>query len=69
MTPAPGLGFSRDKNTVTLRMTIEDWCALLMLMGAGTAKENLALPAALALVNRLNAGNPDWTPYAEDAAP
>lgn len=58
--------YSRDGDTVTLRMPIADWEALLMLMGAGTGSATANTPlfyGYLALVNRLNTGNPHFRPY------
>ncbi len=64
MTPAPGLGWSRDKNTVTLRMTLEDWQDLIYLLGlaSGSLDDDSREAAAHALANRINAGNPNWRP-------
>ncbi len=59
--------YSRDGNTVTLRMPIEDWERLLMLMGGGLASAAADTPlfyAYLSLVNRLNSGNPQFRHYA-----
>jgi hypothetical protein len=61
------LGYSRDGDVVTLRMTVDDWNSLLLALGgmAGSAaREGLALSGWLAFANRLNVGNPTWTPYA-----
>lgn len=61
------LGYSRDGDVVTLRMSADDYANLLLALGiaAGSRARDgpgwLAL--ALALANRLNAGNPQWTPY------
>lgn len=61
------LGYSSsDGDVVTIRMTRGDYESLLLALGisAGAmARENQALSGWLALANRLNAGNPHWTPY------
>jgi hypothetical protein len=55
------LGWSAEGDIVTLRMTQDDWCQMLMILGAGSMR--LAWPGAFALVNRICAGNPNFTPY------
>lgn len=60
------LGYSRDGDTVTLRMSVEDYAKVRVGLGiaAGSmALQGQALSGWLALANRLNAGNPKWTPY------
>ena len=57
-------GWSRDGDDVVLRMSEDDYASLVLALGiaAGSlAREGGAL--WLALANRLNAGNPQWTPY------
>lgn len=61
------LGYSREGEVVTLRMTADDWDLLMLEVGfiAGSAD---GLDASLmwkfvALFNRLNAGNPAYTAY------
>ena len=56
------LGYSRDGDVVTLRMTADDYQKLVLAMGwgAGAAVNPLA---GLALANRLLAGCPDFMRY------
>lgn len=59
-------GFSRRGDRVVLNMSRDDWDRLLMMMGfamrvmlgRGDNPDGI-----LALVNRLNQGNPNFTPY------
>jgi hypothetical protein len=44
-------------------MSQEDWELVLMMLGAATAHEIFPLRTSLALVNRLNEGNPHYRPY------
>jgi hypothetical protein len=65
-------GLKRDAGSVVITMTPEDWSKLLLTLGyAGQFIRSTDGPAAfsrhLALLNRLNAGNPNWTPYQVDA--
>jgi hypothetical protein len=64
MTP---LGYSREGDVVTLRMTHKDYANVVMAIGVACgygSRENMELlPVYLALANRLNAGNPEWTAY------
>ena len=62
------LGYKSDGETVTLTMTRDDHLALILYLGfaagGAAAQENTAFfYDALALVNRMNQGNPAWTPY------
>ena len=62
------LGYSTDGETVTLTMTADDYANLMVNLGlaAGTASRDgssALLYRQLALANRLNADNPNWTPY------
>jgi hypothetical protein len=60
------LGFSRDGDIVTIRMMLDDYANLLLSLGiaAGSAskEDKRMFYNFLALANRLNAGNPKWTP-------
>lgn len=59
-------GYSRDGETVTLTMSAADYELLLMCLGqaAGVASQHPGFFwRAIALANRLNAGNPEFTPY------
>lgn len=65
--PEP-LGYKTDGETVTLTMTYDDYLSLILNLGiaAGAMSESeisTHLYGSLALANRLNAGNPTWTPY------
>lgn len=58
------LGYSEEGGQVVLRMTPADWETLLMLIGYGPHSPIFASPEhALAFANRINAGNPNYTPY------
>lgn len=62
------MSWQREGDTVTLTMSVDDWERVLMLMGValGGARRGLSpldLRATLALVNRLNEGNPGFRPY------
>lgn len=62
------LGYIREGDVVTLRMTEDDYQALLLRLGRAAASMvdtygRDALVRELDLANRINAGNPDWTPY------
>lgn len=67
MAPDVGtLGYSEEGGVVTLRMTRADYLRLTLAIGvaAGTMSTTEShLFEALAMANRLNAGNPQWTPY------
>jgi len=62
-------GWTRDNDgSVVLTMTPDDWTALLMTLGyaAGAAAKGgrqQMRREILKLVNRLNLGNPHFTPY------
>lgn len=59
------LGWSQNQDgNVVITMTPDDWERLLMQLGiaAGSVGSNARL-RSLALLNRLNAGNPNYTPY------
>ena len=62
------LGYSRDDDVVTLRMTLDDYQNLLTAIGYGHGAmmargEAGALKRALSLADRINAGNPEYAPY------
>jgi hypothetical protein len=64
-----GYSFDASGEIVTLRMTRGDYQRLLICLGS-TAASALELRSVLELANRINEGNPAWTPYAfEDADP
>jgi len=60
-------GYKRDGETVTLTMSRDDYDELLMCLGIAIRAANEPRPALflsrLALTNRLNIGNPGYTPY------
>jgi hypothetical protein len=68
-TPAFPLGWSKSQDAnVVIAMTPDDWEALILTLGyAGQFIRSTDGAARfsrhLALLNRLNAGNPSWTPY------
>ncbi len=57
------LGYSREGDTVVLRMHLEDYNRLLMTLGFAAGAGGLNMFNVLDLANRLNRGNPHWTPY------
>lgn len=60
----PVLGYSRDGDTVTLRMSLDDWQHTLFLLGVATGREPGALEIeVLPLINRICEGHPDFRPY------
>lgn len=60
------MSYSEQDGQVVLTMSREDYEVLLMALGSYTAL-HLARPwdleRVLAFVNRLNSGNPNYTPY------
>ncbi len=62
--PKPN-GYSESDDQVTLRMSKDDYLQLLVMMGYATGKSTPErVNRWLKLVNRLNQGNPNFTPYA-----
>jgi hypothetical protein len=60
------IGYREEENgVVVLRMTRDDYNALLVALGfaTGAAPRKDTRDTLLGLVNRLNAGNPSYTPY------
>jgi hypothetical protein len=62
------LGYSRDGDVVTLRMTLDDYQNLLVAIGYGHGAmmargEADALTLGLSLADRINAGNPEYEAY------
>lgn len=59
------LGYSEEDGVVCVRMTSEDWNRLLLNLGfaAGAMMTTQGRHGVLALANRLNVGNPRFTPY------
>jgi flagellar motor component MotA len=61
--------FSREPNgLIALRITQDEWDELLIVLGGATRATMVERDAerfkrTLRLVNRLNTGNPDFTPY------
>jgi hypothetical protein len=56
------MGYSREGDVVTVRMTVETFNGLLMCLGTAAASELCDL--SLRTANAINDGNPDWRPYA-----
>jgi len=58
------MSYSESNDQVILTMSREDYQLVLMLLGAGTAGEHvISWKKACELLNRLNSGNPHYTPY------
>jgi hypothetical protein len=65
----PRLGYSREGDVVTLRMTRADYGRLTLFLGlAGGVLANIAgSPRRLLdLANRINEGNPEWRRFVAD---
>jgi hypothetical protein len=67
------MGYSREGDVVTLTMSVKDCEALMNSLGISAGqvgRDRAGLNACLALADRLNVGNPQWTPHgvgADDA--
>jgi hypothetical protein len=58
------MSYSEEGGQVVLRMSREDYQTLLIIMGYAMGGSFwVERNAALAFVNRLNSGNPNYTPY------
>ena len=61
------MGYSEENGQVVLRMSREDYQMLLIVLGyatGGAIKEHWTPPNRMfELTNRLNSGNPHYTPY------
>lgn len=58
------LGYREEDGKIVITMTGDDWTHLLILFGQALAEvPRSEWPAALALINRLNRGNPRYVPY------
>lgn len=66
------LGYSEETglegDVIVLRMTRDDFNALLIAVGRATggaliANDRAGVTSTLSLANRLNEGNPNWEPY------
>jgi hypothetical protein len=60
--------YSREKDQITLRLTMEQWQTLLLVLGYSTGAaikhgEQGMARLALQLANQLNEGNPEFMPY------
>ena len=60
--------YREENDQVVLTMSVEDYQKFLMLLGAGTAVLTkrggiFDINNTLELLNRLNSGNPNYTPY------
>jgi len=57
-------GYREENDQVILTMSREDYQLMLMLLGAGAAGARIVSgKKALEFLNRLNQGNPHYTPY------
>jgi hypothetical protein len=66
------MSYREENGQVILTMNPEDYERLLMCLGAATAmsalgRHVLTFNAVLEMMNRLNDGNPNWTPYQVEA--
>ncbi|HEX4275797.1 MAG TPA: hypothetical protein VHZ74_10600 [Bryobacteraceae bacterium] len=62
------MSWKREGDRVSIEMNFDDWNMLLIVLGfaTGAALEGqfpITSGRILGLVNRLNEGNPDFTPY------
>jgi hypothetical protein len=58
------VSYREENGQVILTMSREDYQLVLMLLGAGVAGEHVvSWKKACMLLNRLNEGNPNYTPY------
>lgn len=60
------MSYREENDQVILTMSREDFDNLLIMLGAGTAamqNGGANLDSMLAFLNRLNSGNPNYTPY------
>lgn len=61
-------GYSEEGDLVVLRMTRDDFFALLIALGRATGaaierRGPIPFESWVEIANRLNEGNPGWTPY------
>lgn len=58
-------GYSEEGDIVVMRVTREDYDALLVLLGiaVGALEDPRMRKMALRIANSINRGNPRWTPY------
>lgn len=54
------VSYTRDGDRVTLTLSVDDWDALLIAVASTPV---MGLWRKTELANRLNEGNPAWTPY------
>jgi hypothetical protein len=59
------MGYSREGDVVTVRMTVDNWYELLLMLGVGGSIDANFRRRATELVNDLNQGRPreEWSPY------
>lgn len=59
------MSYSEENGQVVLRMSREDYVALLFLLSGASrmALQQGKIDSILELMNRLNEGNPNYTPY------
>lgn len=63
------MAYREEDGKIVLTLSVEDWQLLLMLLGAGSASRIVQGGKALEFLDRLNEGNPHYTPYQVDTAP
>lgn len=62
------MSYREENGQVIITMSREDYQRVLMLLGAGAASEKIiSWNKSCALMNRLNEGNPNYTPYQVEA--
>ena len=56
--------WKQEGETVVLTLSVEDWLAMSFMLGLAIGLAPSAVAGScIDLVNRINAGNPDWTPF------
>lgn len=59
------MSYSESNGQVILTMTRDDYDLMLLMLGAGSVAVSFDL--SLPFLNRLNSGNPNYTPYQVEA--
>jgi len=57
------VSYREENGQVVLTMNKEDFTSLMYFLGLGAALTHLPTRGVLELLNRLNQGNPHYTPY------
>jgi hypothetical protein len=69
MSAGSWIGYSREGDIVTVRMSVDDWHGLERAIGVAAAADHPdRFQRYMALLNRLERGNPNWEPYVEPVA-